>query len=105
MSEPRGATSANWLDAPHNRWGFLHVGELARTAAISRGDGPIVELPRKERCLDAFHFSHKGEKFSFRQMLEATYTDGMLVLHDGAVLFEHYVKGMNPSDTHLLMSA
>ncbi len=37
-------------------------------------------------------------------MLEATYTDGLLVLHDGAVLFEHYSKPMAASDTHLLMS-
>jgi CubicO group peptidase (beta-lactamase class C family) len=105
MSDTRGATSANWLDAPYNRWGFRHVGEMARTTPILRGNGPVVELPRKERCFDAFNFSHKGEDFSFRQMLEATYTNGLLVLHDGAVLFEHYMDGMDPYDTHLLMSA
>ena len=38
------ATSDNWLDAPYNRWGFLHVRELARTARIRRGDGPVREL-------------------------------------------------------------
>lgn len=38
-------------------------------------------------------------------MLDETYTDGMLILHDGAVVFEHYAEGMKPSDTHLLMSA
>jgi CubicO group peptidase (beta-lactamase class C family) len=81
------------------------VRELARTARISRGDGPTLELPRAERDLAGFHFDHAGQKLSFPQMLEATYTDGMLVLHDGAVLFEHYAGEMSASDTHLLMSA
>lgn len=103
-SERRDVTSANWIDAPHNRWGFLHVGELARTAPIARGDAAVLELPRDERSLDAFHFAYRGEEISFPQMLEATYTDGILVLHRGAVLFEHYANGMEPSDTHLLMS-
>jgi len=62
-------------------------------------------LPRDERSFDTFDFNHKGENISFRQMLEATSTDAMLVLHQGTLLFEHYVEGMNPSDTHLLMSA
>ena len=104
MSERRGTTAENWIDAPYNRWGFLHVGELARTEKISRGQGPVAQLPRDERSLDAFDFSHRGETMSFRQMLEATYTDGILVLQDGAVLFESYVDGMDPSDRHLLMS-
>lgn len=105
MTQGRGVTAENWLDAPHNRWGFLHVRDLARTARIPRGDGPILELPRAERELDDFHFEHAGRKSSFPRMLEETYTDGVLVLHEGAVLFERYAGEMSPSDTHLLMSA
>ena len=37
-------------------------------------------------------------------MLESTFTDGLMVVHDGTVLFEHYGGVMRPSDTHLLMS-
>ncbi len=37
-------------------------------------------------------------------MLEATFTDGLMVVRDGAVLFEHYGGLMQSSDTHLLMS-
>jgi CubicO group peptidase (beta-lactamase class C family) len=77
---------------------------LARTETISRGDGPVLELPREERGLDSFRFEFDGEEFSFSQMLESTFTDGLLVLHDGVVLFEYYGGAMKPSDTHLLMS-
>ena len=37
-------------------------------------------------------------------MMDETYTDGLMVVHDGQVLFEHYGGLMQPTDTHLLMS-
>ena len=37
-------------------------------------------------------------------MLDETFTDGLMVVHDGAVLFEHYGGSMRSTDTHLLMS-
>jgi CubicO group peptidase (beta-lactamase class C family) len=104
VTERSDVTSENWLDAPYNRLGVIRVPELARTERISRGDGPVLELPRDERSLDSFSFEFEGEKISFSQMLEATYTDGLLILHDGVVLFETYAGAMKPSDTHLLMS-
>ena len=81
LPERRDVTLENWLDAPYNRWGFIHVRELTRTARISRGDGPIFELPRDERDQRSFTFAHDGEKISFPQMFESTSTDGLLILH------------------------
>ncbi len=98
------ATSANWLDAPYNRWGFRHVPDLLPTAVIGRGGGPVRELPRDERDLGAFAFSHEGRRYTLDEMLTETYTDGFLVLADGAVATERYLDGMDESDTHLLMS-
>ena len=99
-----GVTSANWLEAPYNRLGFRHVGKLVRTACISRGDGPVVELPKAERDLGGFRFAHEGRSLDLDAMLTETYTDGFLVIHDGGVITERYPSGMAPSDTHLLMS-
>jgi len=104
VPERSDVTSENWIDAPYNRLGFIRVPELTRTERISRGDGPILELPRAERNLDSFSFEFEAEKFTFPQMLESTYTDGLLVLHNGVVLYEYYADAMKPSDTHLLMS-
>jgi CubicO group peptidase (beta-lactamase class C family) len=104
VSERSDVTSANWLDAPYNRIGLIRVPELARTEQISRGDGPVLELPRDERNLESFSFEFEAEEISFPQMLESTFTDGLLVLHDNIVLFEYYAGEMKPSDTHLLMS-
>ena len=103
MSErPRGVTPDNWIEGPFNRWGFLHVRELARTAAIPRGDGPVTELPYDLRDLDAVPVPYEG--LTFAAALEQTYTDGICIVHDGRVVFERYVDGMGPGDTHLLMS-
>ncbi len=99
-----GVTTENWLDPPYNRWGFRHVPDLVRTAPISRGSGPVRELPRAERDLDGFTFDHAGRTYTVAEMLAETATDGFLVLHDGAVVTERYFDGMRATDTHLLMS-
>jgi CubicO group peptidase (beta-lactamase class C family) len=93
-------TSDNWIEGPFNRWGFLHVRELARTARIPRGDGPVTELPSAPRDLSGVQV----EGMPLAGALEEAYVDGLCVLHDGEVVFEHYAPHMRPDDTHLLMS-
>ncbi|HEY5843081.1 MAG TPA: serine hydrolase, partial [Mycobacterium sp.] len=38
------------------------------------------------------------------QILDSTFTDGLLVLHEGAVVTERYFEGMTASTRHLVMS-
>jgi CubicO group peptidase (beta-lactamase class C family) len=103
--ETRGDTdSSNWIDSPHNRWGFLHVRELTRTARISGSDRPLDDLPRKLHDIRGFAFDHLERRWTIADMLDATYTDGLMVVHDSEVMFEHYGGLMKPTDTHLLMS-
>src|SRR5689334_16404483 len=97
-------TSDNWIEGPYNRWGFLHVRELARTARMSRGNGPLLELPRDERDLASIPVSFDATTMPLADALAETYTDGICVVHDGAIVFEHYVDGMGEDDVHLLMS-
>ncbi len=102
--EALGVTAANWVDAPYNRWGFRHVPDLCRTAVIERGSGPVRELPRAERDLAGFSFGHGDRRVALDELLEETFTDGFLVIRDGAVVTERYLAGMRETDTHLLMS-
>ena len=104
MLRPPGITSENWIDGPHNRWGFLHVRELTRTARIRRSPTPPEPLPRRAQKVDTISFEHATRVWTIADMLEATYTDGLMVVHAGAVLFEFYGGLMGPTDTHLLMS-
>jgi CubicO group peptidase (beta-lactamase class C family) len=97
-------TLANWQDPPFNRWAFQHIRELIPTARIARGEGPARRLPRAERDVLGLRFRAGGRELSIAEMLEETYTDGFLVLHQGQVVAEHYFNGMAPDVSHLLMS-
>lgn len=104
VQSSRGETnSSNWIDGPHNRWGFLHVRELTRTARI-RGGNSAEPLARHHRDLSDVQFTFDSHRWTIAEMLDATYTDGLIVVHDGSVVMEHYGGLMRPHDTHLLMS-
>jgi CubicO group peptidase (beta-lactamase class C family) len=96
-------TLANWQDPPFNRWGFQHVRELIPTARIERASSPR-ELPRAQRDLAGVAFEAEGRTWTLGEALDATYTDGFLVLHRGQIVTELYRNGLSPSGTHLLMS-
>jgi CubicO group peptidase (beta-lactamase class C family) len=97
-------TLANWQEPPFNRWAFQHVRELIPTARISRGTGPVWDLPRAERDVLGVRFRSGERELSVADMLAETFTDGFLVLHRGQILAEHYFNGMAPDVPHLLMS-
>src|SRR4029079_7835605 len=88
-------TADSWQESPHNRWAYHHIDEVLRTRPIPRGDGPVLELTHGAP-LD-IPGPGDGE-------LEASRTDGLLVLHGRAIRFERYLNGMRPDSRHLLQS-
>jgi CubicO group peptidase (beta-lactamase class C family) len=99
-------TLENWQLAPYNRWAFQHVRELIPTARIARGGGPAWELPtaEPERDLNGIRFATASGELTVGELLDRTYTDGFLVIHDGRIVTEQYFNGMRPDVPHLLMS-
>src|ERR687887_2577634 len=81
----RLVTADNWIEGPFNRWGFLHVRELARTARIPRGDGPVEPLEADPRDLAAVPVTFDGVTVPLADALEHTYMDGICVIHDGRI--------------------
>jgi CubicO group peptidase (beta-lactamase class C family) len=104
FSPERLVTLANWQEPPFNRWAFQHVAELIPTARIPRGDGPVWGLRQEERDLSGLSIDRNGDAVSLGGFLEQTYTDGILVLRGGTVVYEEYRNGMRPDSRHLLMS-
>lgn len=104
IAEDRLVTLSNWQDAPANRWSFQHVRELVPTAVISRGSGPAWAIARDERDLGKVRFESRGRSWNVASMLEASETDGFLVLHRGRAVYEYYANDMTASTPHLLQS-
>lgn len=92
---------------PQLRWTFSHWRELAPTRAIPRGDGPVAPLPVALRDdLDAVRVQPLGDApaMTWAESLAANYTDGIVVLHRGRIVYERYFGALGPRGEHLAMS-
>lgn len=92
---------------PKTRWSFAHFRQLGPTTQVSRGLGAPVPLPRAERDdLDALSFTPLGRQGSmtWADSLGANYTDGIVVLHKGRVIYERYLGALKPEGQHIAMS-
>ena len=91
---------------PRIRWTFSHIREIVPTANVWRGAGAPSPLKAAPRDLDGLRLkvTGSGEELSFAQALERTYTDGIVVLHKGQVVYEKYFGALTPERPHLGMS-
>ncbi|MCB1675221.1 MAG: serine hydrolase [Halioglobus sp.] len=97
----------SYLKFPQLRWSFSHWRELRPTVRIWRGTGPVSLLPRAERDeLDAVTFLPHGasQEMTWEQSLAANYTDGIVVLHKGAIVYERYFGALKPEGLHIAFS-
>lgn len=93
------------LKFPNTRWSFSHIRELVPTANVSRGEGPALPLPRAERDLgDLAITTMDGKAISFDDALQLTYTDGLLVLHKGQIVYEKYFGEGSAQRPHIAFS-
>ena len=92
---------------PKWRWSFSHWRELVPTVNVSRGEAPARHLPRAERSdLDGVAFTPIGasQPMTWAQSLEANYTDGIVVLHRGRIVYERYFGALAPEQPHIAFS-
>ena len=101
------ATLANWQDPPYNRWSFQHLRELIPSQRISRGQGPpraLAQHNASARLDDVAVYRLSGERSTFAEVIAETWTDAVVVLHDGQIVLEQYFNEMTEETPHLLMS-
>jgi CubicO group peptidase (beta-lactamase class C family) len=104
-SADRRITLDNWDWPPFNRWSFQNVRQILPTRVVERGGGPVHELPRADVDLSAIRFRDATDRdWTLLDALEATFTDGFLVLHDGRIAGELYFNGMTAKSQHLSQS-
>ena len=95
----------SWM-FPNTRWSFSHQRELAPTANVWRGTGPVHQFRRALRDdLDAIPFTTMdGRAMTWGESLAANYTDGIVILHRGEVICERYFGALEPHLPHVAMS-
>jgi CubicO group peptidase (beta-lactamase class C family) len=92
---------------PQTRWSFANFRQMVPTRNVWRGDGRPSELPRNIRDdIDAVRFQPLGSggTMTWEQSLAANYTDAIIVLHKGRVVYERYFGVMTPHTQHMAMS-
>ena len=95
----------DWDRPPWNRWAFQNIRQILPTAEVWRGSGPVRILPRDDRDLDALPVQGVGqETTTLAGLLDETYTDGFLVIKNGAIAYERYFNGMEARTLHLSQS-
>ena len=101
----RVADTTSWR-FPNTRWSFSHQRELGPSAAIRRGSGAAASLPYALRAdLDAVPFvTQDGRPMTWGESVEENFTDGLVVLHRGVVVYETYRGALQPHGPHLAMS-
>ncbi len=92
---------------PQWRWSVCNFQQLMPTKMISRGLSPISPLEIAEiEDLDDITFTPLGqtEPMTWKESLTANFTDGLLVMHHGKVVYETYAGCLAPTNWHGAMS-
>jgi CubicO group peptidase (beta-lactamase class C family) len=98
-------TLANWRQSPFNRWAFHHVREIIPTADIPHDPTDVRDLPDQRQDLSRLPVAVPGgDTVPLARFLDDSSTDGLVVLHKGRLVFEHYGNGMTVRSPHILMS-
>lgn len=107
---PRGnARDGSFFTPETLPFSVLRMREFMPTTNVPRGNAERLTSFRyalREEAIDALMFIPWGrtEPISWRQSLEENYTDGIIILHRGKIIYERYFGEMTPESLHAMMS-
>lgn len=97
----------SYFGFPAWRWSVSNFQQLMPTVNVSRGLGAPVPLERALRDdIDTLRFIPLGssETMTWEESLSANYTDGIVVLHRGRIVYERYLGVLKEDGQHGAMS-
>ena len=99
---------SNYFSFPKLRWTVCHFRELLPTGQVSRGIAAPVPLEYEldEVAIDRLTFRPLGsrKRMTWKASLAANYTDGILVIHKGKIVYERYSGCLDEAGKHGAMS-
>lgn len=94
---------SNWREPDHNIWAFQNIDKIIKTESIARGS-KTSPLETRLRQFEDFRTYSSYKLLDLPAFLEATETDGLVVLKDGEIVFEHYGRTNHEQSIHIMMS-
>jgi CubicO group peptidase (beta-lactamase class C family) len=96
---------ANWLKAPFNRQAVRRVRDILPVSTILNDPDHVTTLAAAH--VDPTRLTWKdgqGSEWNIQQFLDVTFSDGVLILQNGRVLFEWYTPDQSAKDEHIVFS-
>ena len=100
-------TDPDYFDFPKLRWTVCNFRQMMPTTNVPRDQQPVRALPaRLNSALDQVRFTPSNSKqpMTWGEAFDRNYTDGVLVMHRGQVVYERYSGCLTPSTLHGAMS-
>ncbi|WP_457580831.1 serine hydrolase domain-containing protein [Ensifer canadensis] len=101
------STDSDYFNFPKLRWTVCHFRQLTPTVGVSRGIGAPVPFEREiDPSIDALTFTplSGGKDMTWAESLSANYADGVVILHDGRIVYERYAGCLDDTGQHGAMS-
>ncbi len=102
------ARDGSFFKFPALRYSVVHMREFMPTINVPRGN--MVPVSHFEYDLDyridsiTFVPTDEEHRITWRESLDLNYTDGIIVLHKGRVVYEKYFAELTPECVHAVMS-
>ena len=100
-------TDPDYFAFPKQRWTVCHFRELMPTTGVRNGSAGASALPiALDRGIDGVTFTPLGGKqpMTWEAAFDANYSDGVLVLHRGRIVYERYDGCLDEHTLHGAMS-
>ena len=98
---------SNYFSFPKLRWTVCHIREFLPTKQVSRGLGSAMPFNYAlDKKIDSIKFIPTGSnrEITWKKSLSTNYTDGILILHKGKIVYEKYIGCLGETKKHAAMS-
>ena len=101
------ASNGSFFAFPALRYSVNHMREFFPTRNVPASQTKKYKIKSKiDKNIEDIIFIpwNKSEPMTFLQGLDANYTDGIIILHKGKIVYEKYSAGLTPDGIHAAMS-
>ena len=101
------ASDGSFFQFPALRYSVCHMREFLPTTEVQATQSDRYEFQVKwDEGIDTVTFlpSNSKQRMTWKESLGKNYTDGILILHKGEIVYEKYFGELRPSGVHAAMS-